>query len=125
MGTDAEREVMNAIISETEEGNYIVQVPNGIGGMYPLTVRKDDVRSVSDCLARISERWSEQHMPEDIHIEIRMYDDPRNEFGFDANYPQAAGLLREEMKRGGYCKHGVYVGGIGIDWMCGQCENGE
>ena len=24
-----------------------------------------------------------------------------------------------------YCKHGVYVGGCGIDWMCGKCEGGE
>jgi hypothetical protein len=25
----------------------------------------------------------------------------------------------------GYCIHGVYVGGSGIDWMCGICESGE
>ncbi len=25
----------------------------------------------------------------------------------------------------GYCKHGVYVGGSGIDWMCGRCEDGD
>ena len=24
-----------------------------------------------------------------------------------------------------YCKHGNYVGGMGIDWMCIWCENGE
>lgn len=24
-----------------------------------------------------------------------------------------------------YCIHGVYVGGCGIDWMCGHCEMGE
>jgi hypothetical protein len=23
-----------------------------------------------------------------------------------------------------YCPHGVYVGGCGIDYMCGRCENG-
>lgn len=23
-----------------------------------------------------------------------------------------------------YCKHGVYVGGCGIDYMCGYCESG-
>jgi hypothetical protein len=22
----------------------------------------------------------------------------------------------------GHCRHGVYVGGCGIDWMCGSCE---
>lgn len=22
----------------------------------------------------------------------------------------------------GYCEHGVYVGGCGIDWMCPECE---
>ena len=25
----------------------------------------------------------------------------------------------------GYCFHGVYVGGCGIDWMCGYCESGD
>jgi hypothetical protein len=25
----------------------------------------------------------------------------------------------------GYCKHGVYVGGCGIDFMCGRCECGD
>lgn len=25
----------------------------------------------------------------------------------------------------GYCKHGVYVGGCGADYMCGHCEMGE
>ena len=25
----------------------------------------------------------------------------------------------------GYCKHGTYVAGSGIDWMCGACEDGE
>lgn len=24
----------------------------------------------------------------------------------------------------GYCRHGVYVGGCGVDWMCGACEDG-
>lgn len=24
----------------------------------------------------------------------------------------------------GYCDHGVYVGGCGIDWMCQWCEDG-
>jgi hypothetical protein len=31
----------------------------------------------------------------------------------------------EAARREGYCKHGVYVGGCGIDWMCGRCEMGE
>jgi hypothetical protein len=25
---------------------------------------------------------------------------------------------------GDVCKHGVYVGGCGVDWMCGRCEMG-
>jgi len=25
----------------------------------------------------------------------------------------------------GYCPHGVYVGGVGVDWMCGPCEDGD
>lgn len=32
---------------------------------------------------------------------------------------------RRERTRAGYCRHGVYVGGCGVDWMCGRCENGE
>lgn len=24
-----------------------------------------------------------------------------------------------------HCKHGVYVGGCGVDWMCGACEMGD
>lgn len=31
---------------------------------------------------------------------------------------------RREQQAAGYCRHGVYVGGCGIDWMCGTCENG-
>lgn len=26
-------------------------------------------------------------------------------------------------RKSGYCKHGTYVGGCGIDYMCGQCES--
>lgn len=26
---------------------------------------------------------------------------------------------------GDVCRHGMYVGGCGIDWICGYCENGE
>jgi len=26
--------------------------------------------------------------------------------------------------RDGYCEHGTYVGGCGIDWMCPYCEDG-
>lgn len=25
----------------------------------------------------------------------------------------------------GYCPHGTYVGGCGIDWMCGYCEGDQ
>lgn len=28
------------------------------------------------------------------------------------------------MNGDGYCVHGVYVGGCGIDWICGLCEDG-
>lgn len=36
-----------------------------------------------------------------------------------------AALPNDTVRETGRCKHGVYVGGIGIDWMCGQCEMGE
>lgn len=26
---------------------------------------------------------------------------------------------------GDVCSHGVYVGGVGIDWMCQRCEFGD
>lgn len=25
----------------------------------------------------------------------------------------------------GFCRHGVFTGGVGIDWICGACEDGE
>lgn len=43
-------------------------------------------------------------------------------------YVQCEGLPREDRERwgrgSGYCPHGVYVGGMGIDWMCHTCEMG-
>lgn len=32
---------------------------------------------------------------------------------------------RDALAREGHCRHGVYVGGCGIDWMCGPCEDGS
>lgn len=32
---------------------------------------------------------------------------------------------RDALARPGHCRHGVYVGGCGIDWMCGACEDGQ
>jgi len=109
---------MKAIISETQDGRFITQIPNSFGGLYPLIPHTQDCRSTTECITAIAEAWSNGFMPEDIEIEMRMFDDPRNDFGFNTLYPEAA---REE----GRCKHGVYVGGIGVDWMCGRCENGE
>lgn len=37
-----------------------------------------------------------------------------------ARYPQGWSYYP-----GDICKHGAYVGGSGIDWMCGPCESGE
>ena len=34
-------------------------------------------------------------------------------------------LAFTSQKSDGNCFHGVYVGGFGIDWMCGYCESGE
>lgn len=28
-------------------------------------------------------------------------------------------------RKSGYCKHGTYVGGMGIDYMCHWCEMGD
>lgn len=30
--------------------------------------------------------------------------------------------MRHERQNDGVCRHGTYVGGCGIDWMCGPCE---
>lgn len=43
------------------------------------------------------------------------HDDDVNGYGVD--YGQFDGTS-------GYCKHGVYTGGCGIDYMCGACEMG-
>lgn len=32
--------------------------------------------------------------------------------------------FERRLHRNGYCRHGKYVGGCGIDWMCGLCEDG-
>lgn len=32
---------------------------------------------------------------------------------------------RDKQAGNGYCRHGRYVGGMGIDYMCGACESGE
>lgn len=37
-----------------------------------------------------------------------------------ARYPQGW-----QSYPGDTCKHGVYVGGCGVDYMCGRCEFGE
>lgn len=32
---------------------------------------------------------------------------------------------RDDAAPEGHCRHGVYVGGCGVDWMCGACESSE
>lgn len=32
---------------------------------------------------------------------------------------------RQARDEAGYCRHGVYVGGCGVDWMCGICETSD
>jgi hypothetical protein len=32
---------------------------------------------------------------------------------------------RDRLAPEGHCRHGVYVGGCGVDWMCGACEDGS
>jgi hypothetical protein len=32
---------------------------------------------------------------------------------------------RDRSAPDGHCRHGVYVGGSGVDWMCGACEADE
>ena len=38
--------------------------------------------------------------------------------------PAIRDVLADDLANG-RCVHGVYVGGCGIDWMCGACESGE
>lgn len=37
----------------------------------------------------------------------------------------AEALAYDQSPYTGYCFHGTYVGGCGIDWMCGYCESSE
>ena len=39
-------------------------------------------------------------------------------------YAEAEAYIQSAERREGYCFHGTYVGGCGIDWMCGWCESG-
>lgn len=41
----------------------------------------------------------------------------------DLIYAEARALQRSYGE--GYCQHGTYVGGCGVDWLCGACEAGE
>lgn len=57
-----------------------------------------------------------------VSDEFATYDDVYREFGMaddrdDSNDP-------EFNNPDGYCEHGEYVGGCGVDWMCGLCEDG-
>ena len=38
---------------------------------------------------------------------------------------RARNRRRRENDAAGRCPHGKYVGGCGIDWMCGMCEQGD
>jgi len=46
------------------------------------------------------------------------YCDPCNNY-YKGRYPQGWNYYA-----GDTCDHGTYVGGIGIDWTCGYCEDG-
>jgi hypothetical protein len=68
-------------ISETNDGRYIVQRPNGIGGLYPLTMYQDDVRSTRECFATIAaDALDTGALYEGVHIEFRPKHHPANDF---------------------------------------------
>tara|TARA_Y100000310_G_C20440476_1_gene695860 strand:+ start:120 stop:629 length:510 start_codon:yes stop_codon:yes gene_type:complete len=46
------------------------------------------------------------------------YCDPCNDY-YKRLYPQGWHYYA-----GDVCDHGTYVGGVGVDWMCGYCEDG-
>jgi len=45
--------------------------------------------------------------------------EPCRDCGGDATDHALTGCVRD------YCRHGVFVGGSGIDWMCFACEQGD
>jgi hypothetical protein len=59
-------------------------------------------------------------------------DSSPSDYGFDADasveaiyfgvHPSHRDAVNDEPYP--YCVHGTYVGGCGVDWMCGACESG-
>ena len=85
-------------------------------------------------LANTTQRWDEQYpnvlgfFDGDTCMAIywRAEADVEVSAAFDAAMSERARDEddEDEQPEAGYCKHGVYVGGCGIDWMCGDCEAG-
>lgn len=71
------------IISETRKGNFIVQRPNGFGGLFPLIDDSKDCRNSLDCLDRIAadviDDWS-RGAHDNFEVIIRYANDPDNTF---------------------------------------------
>jgi hypothetical protein len=75
---------MEYIVSECKDYFYVVQRPNGFGGLYPLVGPEDNCRSTAHALRAIYEDASNMEVDviwgEGIQIDFRFYSDPRNTF---------------------------------------------
>ncbi len=76
---------MDYIISETRNGNYIVQRPNAFGGLYPLVSDDADTRSTVEAFAAIAEDALDATAlhsgTEEVRVTFRPFDHPENSFG--------------------------------------------
>lgn len=43
----------------------------------------------------------------------------------DGTYTNSGHLGGWSSDHNGYCRHGTYVAGSGVDWICGYCEDGD
>lgn len=67
-------------ISECQDGRFVVQRPNGFGGLYPLVESREDVRDTKVCFDRIHEDAVESNLYDGIEIIYRWKQHPENEF---------------------------------------------
>jgi hypothetical protein len=81
--------------------------------LYKLIIHdKDDIMSRYDAMNRSGGSYDLPDLTERQYKIVDTY--------YKVRYPQGWNYYP-----GDVCCHGVYVGGCGIDWMCGPCEDGE
>lgn len=108
------------------------QLTRGAGGL-TLTVYREGQPAERRFLAPVIQRWQDQRRDADVYYcpggcggEVEVWS--AGDMGYcdaclrrlEREYPQGWRYYP-----GDVCEHGCYVGGCGVDWMCGACEGGS